>query len=470
MTAPPRHGARAARVALVSTYFTMFDEQMPAGFRAEREQVARRYADAVGEHFDVTYAGLLTSEADGIAANDLLRAVEPDAVVFAPAMAAPPAYAARALDGIVAPLVVWNAPTHAHLGADLTQALATVNTTQVGCVMLANVLVRTGRPFSVVTAAPGDPAGTDRLVRTIRAAAAAGRLRGATVLRVGEPVAGYLDVACSEGDLRRLCVQERSVPAGELERAFDAAGDDAAERLLGELEERGFHRVKGDADVRSARLALALDGLVAESGAACVSVNCHSGLLRDNARIGITACLAASLLTERGVPVSCTGDAPTALALRLARELTGRALYCEFYAPEPSTGLMLLAAGGEGDPAWADPARPIVVEPNTHYPGRHGAGAALGFGLEPGPATVLSLSPTADGWRLAWATGEVVEARYARMGGPNGMFRFDSGDSDVAGARWIASGATHHNALARGRLEVEIPVLADALGVEAVRV
>ena len=65
---------------------------------------------------------------------------------------------------------------------------------------------------------------------------------------------------------------------------------------------------------------------------------------------------------------------------------------------------------------------------------------------------------------------EEVEARYDTMGGPNGMFRFDSGSAFDAGARWIASGATHHNALARGRLDVELPVLAEALGIEEVRV
>ena len=131
---------------------------------------------------------------------------------------------------------------------------------------------------------------------------------------------------------------------------------------------------------------------------------------------------------------------------------------------------MLLAAGGEGDPAWADPGHPIVVEPNEHYPGDHGAGASIAFRLEPGPATALWLSPVAETWRLAWATGEIVEARCDGMGGPNGMFRFDSGPSFEAGARWIASGATHHNALAGGRLDVEIPVLARALGIEDVRV
>jgi L-arabinose isomerase len=161
---------------------------------------------------------------------------------------------------------------------------------------------------------------------------------------------------------------------------------------------------------------------------------------------------------------------PTALALVLARAVSGRALYCEFYTPERETGLMLLAAGGEGDPEWADPAQPVVVEPNEHYPGHHGAGASLSFRLEPGPATALSLSPVQETWRLAWASGEIVEARFDTMGGPNGMFRFDSGAAYEAGARWIASGATHHNALAGGRLDVEMPVLARALGIEEVRV
>jgi len=35
---------------------------------------------------------------------------------------------------------------------------------------------------------------------------------------------------------------------------------------------------------------------------------------------------------------------------------------------------------------------------------------------------------------------------------------------------WIASGATHHNALAPGRLDVELEVVARALGIRSVRV
>lgn len=466
----PLTNALRPKVGVVSCYFTLFDEQMPAGFRQEREAVARSYLDLLGQDFDIVDAGMLTSEAEGDRANAILREARPDVVVYAPSMAAPPSYAARALAGLDAPLVVWNGPTIERLPDGLTQAQATVNSSQVAAVMLANTFVRERRPFAAITASPADPAGVALLKRTVRAAAAASSLRGAAVLRVGTWFPGYLDVESSYSDLERLGVSERAITVPELNDAF---ADVAADRIgsgLAELAGRGWVRREGPADERSMRLALALDDLVRATKAIAVTVNCHSDVLRWNPAIGITACLGASLLTAGGVPVSCTGDLPTALALVFARALSGRALYCEFYTPERETGLMLLAAGGEGDPAWADASHPVVVEPNAHYPGNHGAGTSISFRLEPGPATALSLSPVAGTWRLAWATGEIVEARYDKMGGPNGMFRFDSGSAFEAGARWIASGATHHNALAGGRLDVEIPVLARALGIEEVRV
>lgn len=464
--------SNAARlsVALVSCYFTLFDEQMPAGFRQDREALVKRYADLLRAEFDVVEAGMLTSDAEGQQANALLRAARPDAVVFAPSMAAPPSYAARALAGVDSPLVVWNGPTIDRLPDGLTQAQATVNSSQVAAVMLGNTMVRAGRPFATITASPNVQEDVAQVIRTVRAAATASRLRGASVLRVGAPFPGYLDVEVGPLDLGRLGITERSVSVSELNDAFGAIELARIDEAYAELSGRGWARHEGPSDERSMRLALALGDLASAADAVAATVNCHSDLLRWNAEIGITACLGASLLTAGGTPVACTGDLPTALALVLARALSGRALYCEFYLPERETGLMLLAAGGEGDPAWADGRYPVVVEPNEHYPGACGAGASLSFRLEPAPATALSLSPVEGTWRLAWATGEIVEARYDSLGGPNGMFRFDSGSAFEAGARWIASGATHHNALALGRLDLEIPALASALEIEAVRV
>lgn len=465
------------RIALLSVYFALFDEQMPPAFRAARAAAAERFAALLGEQAEVVWSGFVTGDDEGRGAAPELRAAAPDAIVFAPSMAAPPSYAMHALAEVAGlPLVIWNAPGIGRLGADITQADATAETTQVGCVMLANALVRAGRRFATITARPGDPAAIDRLHRVVRAAAAAGALRGLRALRVGEAIPGYIDVEASDDQLAELGVAESAVSVAELDAAVAAVEDAPARELLERLRTRAGWRARehaADPDdanaLLSARLALALRALAGERGAGCGTVNCHGCHLRQNPAIGMTACLGASLLTEEGVPIACTGDQPTALTMLLARRLSGRSLYCELYTPEIDTGLMLLAAGGEGDTAWArDGAVELIA--NAHYPGVRGEGTALTFPVEPGPATLLSLSPDAGGWRLAWATGEVVESRYPRMGGPNAMFRFDAGGSDDAGARWIASGATHHAALAGGRLDIELPALCDALGVRSVRV
>ncbi|HYM68641.1 MAG TPA: hypothetical protein VEZ44_03525 [bacterium] len=458
------------RIGLVSVRFRLFDPQMPADFPARMQERARGYARALSETFDVVFPGVIEDETGASRAAEAFARERLDALVFAPTMAAPPSFAAAAVRAHRAPVVIWNPAATAHLPEGWTQAQATEETAAVACVMLANVFAREGRPAPVVAAPPGDPAAMERLRRTVRAAATAGGVRDSVALRVGDPIPGYLDVEASSAELARLGIRERRVSREELDAAYTASDAGAARALLENVRRRGWSGDGGPHAEASARLALALEALMDASEAAFGTVNCHGPWLRWNPQIGLTACLGVSLLTEAGRPLSCTGDQPTAIAMLLARRLAGGALYSECYAAELDSGLMLLAAGGEGDPSWADAPGRVALAANHHYPGQRGAATSIVFALRRGPATILSLSPSASGWRLAWATGEVVEARHPNLGGPNGMFRFDSGPSTEAGVRWIASGATHHNALAPGRLDVEVPVLAAALGIEHVRI
>ena len=457
------------RVGLVSVRFGLFDAQMPPDFPARMRAHAARSADILGSAFDVVATDLIEDEADARRVGDVLAGERLDAVVFAPAMAAPPSYATIALERVTAPLVIWNAPAIARLPDRLTQAQATEHTTTVGALMYGNVRVRQGRPPLVVTAGHNDDAAIERLLRSVRAAAAGGSLRDRTVLRVGDAIPGYLDVEATAADLATLGLREVAVGLEPWEAAVEAASPAAAMMLLDDV----THRWMGDPGPqaeRSARVAVALDRAMVDADAIAGTVNCHGPWFRTSERVGITACLAVACQAEQGRSISCTGDQPTAIALHLARLLAGSALYCEGYTPEAETGLLLLAAGGEGDPAWADPPGAVILEANDHYPGARGNGTGLAFRLRRGPATLISLSPTSAGWALAWATGEVVETRYDAMRGPNGMFRFDSGPAVDAVGDWIASGATHHNALAPGRLDIEIPALAAALCLRAVRV
>lgn len=461
------------RIGLVTVRFTLFDAQMGPDFPARMHAHAARSAAVLGTFADVVAPALIESEADAVAAGALLAGERLDAVVFAPAMAAPPSYAVRALADVDAPIVIWNAPAIARLPDDLHQDEATVHSTSVGAVMFGNVLVRDGRPAPVVTASHDDPDGVARLARTVRAAAAAGSLRGSTLLRVGDPIPGYLDVQASAAELARIGVSERAVDRAEWESLVGSIGAQDADAALADVRADPDARWTGDGGpgaAHSAAVAVALERAALECGAVGGTVNCHGPWFRTSEVVGVPACLAVVREATAGRPFSCTGDQPTAIALLLARRMAGAALYCECYTPELATGLVLIAAGGEGDPAWADPEVPMTLEANDHYPGARGEGTSVAFGLRRGPATLLSMSPTSSGWVLAWATGAVEETRYRDMRGPNGMFRFDSGPGDEAISRWISSGATHHNALAPGRLDLEVPILAAALGIDHVRV
>ncbi len=62
------------------------------------------------------------------------------------------------------------------------------------------------------------------------------------------------------------------------------------------------------------------------------------------------------------------------------------------------------------------------------------------------------------------------ESRYETLETPNAMFRFDGGSPPEIAEAWTRSGATHHAAVAAGRLDLEVDVLAGALGIETTRV
>ena len=459
------------RVGFAAPYFTLVEPRMGAGYRDLRRAEAAGWAHALGEEFELIDAGLITTLEDGERAGALFASRATDVVVLAPTMVAPPAHALAALDGAGAPALLWTVPGFSHLPHELRPEQAAGNSMAVGATMIANVLVRRGRPFASIAAAPDDEAAMSRMRRVVRAAGSAGRLRGAVVLRIGQPVDGYLDVESSEAELAALGVREHSVGADELARAFSGVGAAPARELLAELRSAGWHLGEFPLLEDSARLAVALGELVDGVGAVCGTVNCHGPCLRFSETVGLPACLAVSVLSSRGIPFSCTGDQPTALALLLARLLSGAALYCEVNSAESETGLALLSAGGEGDPAWLAAGGHVEVEPNRFFPGGRGEGAGVSFPVARGPATLLSLSPVADGWRLVWSTGAIEESRYASsLETPNAMFRFDRGPAVEACEAWSRSGATHHTAVAAGRLDLEVGVVCEALGIQSLRV
>jgi L-arabinose isomerase len=460
---------RRARLGFLSAFFGYYDDVMGPGFRRTQAQMIAENRAVLESHFEVIDFGMISSHEQAGAAAPKIAAAGIEVLVYAPAMVAPPAWIETALSDLTCPILIWSATRQDAIPDGLDHLQATVHTSLVGATMLSNCLVRGQKRFVVVDAVPGNPADEARLMRSIAAAVAAHRLTTAVALRIGTPIAGYRDVESTSEELAAIGVREVSVAVAELEAAFARIAASDVEAELERLQARpGWHAPPADASAASARLALAMRRLADEHGATIGTVNCHSPWLRQNRQIGIVGCLGVSCLHEAGIPFSCTGDLPAAMAGLLAKTLSGASLYCELYVREPASDDFLVAAGGEGDPGWAD--GQVTVMPNQYYPGHCGAGLGVRFALRQGPATLISMTPTCGAWRMIWAGGEITGRSFSRLDGPNGMFRFTTRPGHRAAEAWISAGPTHHPALARGILDLELALVARLAQLESIRV
>ena len=173
---------------------------------------------------------------------------------------------------------------------------------------------------------------------------------------------------------------------------------------------------------RSARLCLALDSIVREHALDGGAFNCHGENCLQNPAIGVTACYGVSRQTSEGRPFSCTGDLPTAIAMKILRELSGAVIYGELDLVDETRNFVLLANGGEGD---FDAANGLVrIIGNENFAGLHGRGASLQFEPFQGDATILSFTPVGAGYRMIAAEGTLGPAPSTGLSLFHAAFQF----------------------------------------------
>ncbi|MDA2980064.1 MAG: hypothetical protein O3B42_09930, partial [Actinomycetota bacterium] len=225
MTARPE-----PRVGLVTPAFRLFDDQMPSTFRTALERRAASTREVLAQWSDVVHDGLVSDLADAEKVNRHLKTSDLDVIVVAPTMASPPAYSAAAIEGVRAPVLIWNTNDTVSLSADLDQVAAHRDTTAIGSLMVSNLLVRSGIAPTVVSSSTTDPAGLNRLQQHILGLAGARRLRGSKFVRIGEPVLGYSNILASQSDLSELGIDEVVVTDSEFADRFEACTiDDIAQ-------------------------------------------------------------------------------------------------------------------------------------------------------------------------------------------------------------------------------------------------
>jgi L-arabinose isomerase len=453
-------------IAVIHPYWDFWESSVSVNLRADRIALLGEATSALAPVADIAVSTLLAPDTNVESLGR--RCADVDAVVVVSTMAAPPSQLMSLLDMARRPaVVVWTLTREATLPDDFTHSDVTTRGATVGAPMVGSALARSGRPFDVALTTVSQP---DKALDAVRRAGAAGRLRRATLLRIGSTIPGYTSVDASDERLADMGIQVVwREPEEVAARASDKSDSDVAAIVTEVRAEFDVDpAVTSTALERSARVELAMTDIVAEVGAIGGALNCHVPALRLDARAGVAPCLALGRLTSRGLPWTCAGDIVTSVAMVTVRALGYPTLYHEIEAVDHERDEIVLANTGEHDLGMC-PGRPRLV-PNVWYADDPVVGPCSVFSAAEGPASLVTFTLVADRARWVTAEGQFTGREAVLTGTPHAGFRFDSGHVGIAWPRWAAAGVTHHSVATTARLAHDIETVAVHLGAESVTV
>ena len=443
--------------------------------RVGRERLLGTVADRLGDlDVEVVWQGLIDHADQGTRMGVEAASIGPDAVLVVQTMAVPPTYVQAMLDHLPQPAVIWALQDSTTISSEFDASHITSLGATVGTPMLTNLLHRTSRPFELVVSSTDDLAAGATVAERLRAGAVARRLRGARLARVGHPMDGYACVDADDDDLRRaLGMQVVPISPQEIQDRYRAVSDD--EIAIRRQDVNRHFAVGTDPPqedlARTLRLAVAMETLDRDNHIAAGAMNCHVPEIRFCDEPGLTPCFGLGCETTRGIPWSCTGDVLTAIAMLVAKGLSGAALYHEVEAIDFETGEVAVANSGEHDLGWAAVGQTPGFEPNPWFAHDHRTSFRVGFELPAGPASLVGFAHQPNhpsGFGLVVAEGEITGRELPRNPTAGGVFRFTTSPVTEAWTRWAGAGVNHHSAIAPGHLAQSVASVAKFAGLDCV--
>ena len=434
--------------------------------RGEARRVAARYADALARFGTVVNPGFFEYEDEAVRAARELAAKAVDCVVVVELAYQKGLIPMRALRELAVPVIVWNAQLVDELAEDADFGLIMVNSGLAGLPELTSSLVRAGRDFHLVTGCIDNEVTMDRLGRVLRAARAAARLRNSRIGIIGHPYEGMTDLMQDNfAVMETLGASCWPIQPDEVTDAFIAASDRDAACLVEEERAKGRKvEVEQPLMLRSARLALALERVVAAGGYDAVAEFDQAWLAEE--RVGVIPFYGTSRMVERHVPFACEADVLRAAAMLVLEELAGHATFLEHYILDYAHDRVFESHDGHGNPALADERHGVRIVPTIYYRGTHGFGASYTYSYRPGEVTLLSIGSIGGGrFRLIASRGTFEEMEPRDIAAPQTFFRWKGGSAAEFSERWLQAAPSHHHAAAYGDVAAEAAAAARMMGI-----
>jgi L-arabinose isomerase len=452
------------RIGLLGIMQALYDDMLP-GITERQAAYAQELADALAGEADVVVA---PPARDRDAIDRAVREFSGlDGLLVVMLTYGPAMRVARALADTRLPICLVNVQPEGEVTAAWDMADLTYNQGIHGAQDTANAMVRSGRPFHVITDDWRSPSFAASVGEWARAAAVVVRWRSLRVGVFGYAMNGMGDIRVDVHTMmRELGPEVVSLAPGELVRAV--VGDDEIAAVIA-FEDAQFEidpRLSRAEREDHVRMQLAIQRVLDSAG--CRAYSTHFGAIAEDGRFSRLPLAAASSLMAEGVGYAAEGDALTAALMCAARTQFGDTQFTEMYAMDFATDSILMSHMGEGN--WRLAAGPVRLIKRPLGIGGLDDPPTFLFQYATGPATLATFVALGDRFRLVVSEGEILEREeLPKLEMPYGFFRPVSGVRECMNG-WLRLGGPHHQVLNPGHTAGAWEVFGDLAGIEVAQV
>jgi len=462
---------KKAEVGLLGLMLELYD--LWPELKPTMAEFGRKLVDILSPFAEVEFPGVCNTREQVDQAVAGFEAHGSDLIIVVLLTYAPSHIALPALMNTRLPVLIFNTQELPAITQETRSADTTKNHGMHGVQDLANVLLRAGYAFHLVTGHYQD----ERTLAEVRSWCDAARtvrfVKHMRIGLIGYPMEGMGDFGIDETallaqtgiEVRRIAMKDlaeraRSAPQAEIARQM------AEDRQCFQVQE-GVTEQEHEA---SSRLEWALREILRERG--MHGFASHFLAVGEEGWLDTLPFLASAKLLGEGYGFGGEGDVTSAAACAMMRELAGAVNFTEMFSMDFGGNSTLMMHMGEGNWRMARRDEPVhLLRSTLGMVDVRFAPLLLAFSLEPGDATLLSLTTLADGkLKLIVAEGQVVDFPYvADLGRPHYKFRPDGDLSDFL-TRFSLEGGSHHQAMSYGRWAGTLDKLAQLLGLEYAQV
>jgi L-arabinose isomerase len=463
---------RKARVGLLGLMFDLYDAWPQ--LKLDMAEFGDKLVEALAPFAEVEFSGVCNKREQVERAVAGFEASGKELIVVVLLTYAPSHIALPALLATRLPILIFNTQQLFEINRQTQGIDTTRNHGMHGVQDLANVLLRAGRPFHIVTGHYRDARVLTEVQGWCDAARATKHLARLRIGLIGYAMEGMGDFGLDEtAFLAQIGVEVHHLAMKSLATAAKSAPQATiAEQMASDRQrfqfDPGITELEHEA---SARLEWALRETLAERG--MDGFASHFLAVGAEGWLDTLPFLAASKLIAEGYGFGGEGDVTSAAAVCMMQVLAGQANFTEMFTMDFAGNAALMLHMGEGNWRMARRDEPVRVLRSTlkEIMDVPVDPLLLAFTLEPGPCTLVSLTTVADGkLKLVVAEGEVVDHPYiADLNRPHYKFRPDGDLCDFL-TRFSLEGGSHHQAMAYGRWAGAVEKTAALLGVACARV